>query len=81
MDPVQSSILFLNYLSFLADFIMSGSVFHNMLPLNLNEFNRTSLFSYLVAVRDPYSKIVICGSTFEEILLHFLSLPMHLRSL
>ena len=38
-DPVQSFILFLNCLSFLADVIMSGSVYHNMLPLNLNEFS------------------------------------------
>ena len=39
MDPVQSSILFLNCLSLLADFIMSGIVLHSILPLNFSEFN------------------------------------------
>ena len=49
MDPVQSLILFLNCLSFLADLIMSGSVFHSMLPLNLREFN-------------PYLTVFVLGS-------------------
>ena len=63
MDPVQSLILSLNCLSFLADLIMPGSVFHSILPLNLS----TSLFSYLLFRRDPFSKIVVCGPKFEEI--------------
>ena len=68
MDPVQSLILLLNCLSFLADLIMSGSVFHSILPLNFREFN-----PYLAVLvpgrwtRSFSSKIVICGPTFEVI--------------
>ena len=49
VDPVQSLILLLNYLSLLADSIMSGSVFQRMLPLNLREFN-------------PYLTVFVLGS-------------------
>ena len=48
-DPVQSLLLFSNCLSFLADLIMSGSVFHSMFPLNLSKFN-------------PYFTVFILGS-------------------
>ena len=68
MDPVQSLILFLNCLSFLADLLMSRSVFHNMLPLNLNEFSPyLTVFVPGSWTRSFYSKIGICGSRFEEI--------------
>ena len=46
MDHVESLILFLSCLSFLSDLIMSGSVFHSILPLNLSEFN--ALFTVLL---------------------------------
>ena len=39
VDSVQSLILFLSCLSFVADFILSGSVFHSMLHPNFGEFN------------------------------------------
>jgi len=68
VDPVQSLILFLNCLSFLADLIMSGNVFHSMLPLNLSEFNPYLTVLVLGSwTRSFFFKIVICGPTFEEI--------------
>ena len=67
VDPVQSLTLFLNCLSFLEDLIMSGSVFHSILPLNLSEFNPCLTVLILSSCRRSFSKIVICGPTFEEI--------------
>ena len=52
--PRQILNFFQNCLSVLADCIISRSVFHSTLPLNVGEFNlRTSLFLYLVVGRDP----------------------------
>ena len=67
MDPVQSLILFLNCLLFLADLIMSESVFHSILPLNLSEFNPYLTVLVLGSWTISFFKIVIYRSTFEEI--------------